>query len=503
VPTKKLPIIVLILCCLAICLVSKLEAKRVTELTFDSAIEIAMNNSYRIKRLQLNIQSTMYRLKAQRAGLKSFVYMTLLTPDINQISDYKWNSTLYKDEIVRQNTRRWQANLSIRQPVILFGYPTNGYVSLNYNVYRYLQKDNGNKDINYYNRLYLEFVQPLFQTNELKYDLEDAELDLEESKLDYISDCVDIIEDVGRDYYNIFRLAYYGEIYRNQLENLLRIQEIAIGHAKQDSSQSMDSIQVQLEIANVRENLFENRSSLRRRLADMKQRLRLPLEDSLYVIPDVKIVPVEANIDVAIQNGYSLNPNIRRMNIRKRKSEIDVKFARARNSFHLNLEATYGLEKQEDRFQSIWERYDNSNSVTLNAYLPIWDWGQRKARIQAEQLDVKQQELNIDEQEENIRKNIINLFTNLNEYQERAVNLKSGLEMANQITELSINKYKNKEITIQDLLQIISKNRETERKFAEVYIGYRRSLMWLMVTTYYNYEKDVSLLDDLKLKEVG
>jgi len=497
---RKLWIRILVLSVFVSYFTTKLGAAGVTQLTFESAIKIAMSNSYRIKRLRLDIRSTMYRLKAQRAGLKSFVYMTLLTPDLNRISDYKWNSVLYKDEIVRQNTRLWQANLSIRQPVILFGYPTNGYLSLNYKVYRYLQKDDGIRDINYYNRLYLEFVQPLFQINELKYDLENAELDLEASKLNYISDCVDIIWDVGRDYYSIFQSAYYGKIYQKQLQHLLRIRQIAIAHARNDATQAMDSIQVNLEIANVRENLFDNRSSLRRRLADMKQRLRLPLEDSLYVDPTVKIVAIKTDLDQAITYGFHLNPNLRRMKIRKRKSEIDVKFARARNSFHVNFHATYGLEKQDDSFQSIWQKYDNSNSVTLNAYVPIWDWGRRKARIQAELLDVKQHELAIEQREEDIRKNIINSFTNLREYLQRAVNLQNGIHMADQITEISIEKYENNEISIQDLLQIIGKNRE--RKFADVYIGYRRTLLWLMVTTYYDYEKEASLLDDLDMEEI-
>ena len=138
---------------------------RAIDLTLQTAVDIAMENSYRIKQLQLGIEMNRSWLKARQAGLKSRVYMNLQSPDFNAISESKWNSTLLKDEIVRQNTQRWQMELSIRQPVILLGYPTNGYLSLNNKMYRYIQKDNGNKDVDYDNRYFLKFEQPLFRPN--------------------------------------------------------------------------------------------------------------------------------------------------------------------------------------------------------------------------------------------------------------------------------------------------------------------------------------------------
>lgn len=145
-----------------------IKAGRVIHLTLDSAVDIAIHNSYRTKMLEMQIEKSMYWLKARQAGLKTQVYMDLKSPDLQHISDYKWNSILYRDEIVRQNTQLWQSDLSIKQPFILFGYPTNGYFSLNYKLYRYLQRDNGHSEVDFYNRFYVKFEQPFFLPNELK-----------------------------------------------------------------------------------------------------------------------------------------------------------------------------------------------------------------------------------------------------------------------------------------------------------------------------------------------
>ncbi len=476
-------------------------AREVIQLTLDSAVDIAMSNSYRIKSLQMDIQRTQYNLAARRAALKSKVHLNLKTPDLKQVSDYKWNSLLYRDEIVRQNTQLWQGDLSISQPVILFGYPTDGYVSLNYKMYRYLQKDIGLTDIDYYNRLYLKFEQPFFRPNNLKNNLEEAELNLEESQLRYIADRVGIIWDISRDYYDILRLAHRDIIHKGQLDHLQRVLDIARGIAERDTTRIMDMIQSELEIANVQEEILSNQTNLRRNYANIKQKLRLPIEDSLFVTPSVEIMPIQIDLDKAIEYGYTLSPSMRRLAIGKRQSEIRVEDQKGRNAFHLTLEVTYGLEKRDEYFTHIWEQYDNSNSVTMNAYVPLWDWGERRARIQAQEMEVKKRDLNIEERKEDIEKNIINAYTNLKEYQTRALNMEKSVDMAEQITQMSIAQYENQEISLQDLLQIIGRHKDTEINFINTYLGYRRSLLSLVVNTYYNYEKDMSLLEEFQLSK--
>ena len=288
-------------------------------------------------------------------------------------------------------------------------------------------------------------------------------------------------------------------MFEDQLEILQRIKDASDEIVKNDPGRKIEKFQVELEIANTRENLLENKSDRRRFLANLKQRLRLNSSDSLVVIPDVKLFPINISLDQAINYGSKHNPRLQQMNIRKRESELDVENVKGWNAFHMNLEVTYGLEKQDEWFTDMWEQYDNSNSVTLNAYIPIWDWGRRKARIQAEQIDVSRRELWMEEIGENIKKNITNAYTNLKEYQERAINMKKSQTVAGEIAELSIEKYKSNEISLQDLLQIIERRESTEQKFLDTYLGFRKALLSLMINTYYDYENNVSLMDKFSM----
>ncbi len=159
---------------------------------------------------------------------------------------------------------------------------------------------------------------------------------------------------------------------------------------------------------------------------------------------------------------------------------------------------TYGLEKQHDRYQSLWDEYDNSYSASLNAYVPIWDWGRRKARIEAEKIGVEQTELEIEENRYEILSEIINTIENLMEDQKRTINMMENKKMVQEITDVSIGQYKTGAISLQDLLQIVNRQTETEINFLEAYQGYKRSLHELMMRTYYDYENDISLIDKFR-----
>ena len=117
----------------------------------------------------------------------------LSVPQFESIAEPRWNSTLGLNEIIHENSRRWEAQLSVRQPVILFGYPTNGYLSLNNTMYRYAQLNEG-LDVKYYNRYFIAYEQPFFQPNVMRNNLEKARLDLESAELDYLDDVVRVID---------------------------------------------------------------------------------------------------------------------------------------------------------------------------------------------------------------------------------------------------------------------------------------------------------------------
>lgn len=94
-----------------------------------------------------------------------------------------------------------------------------------------------------------------------------------------------------------------------------------------------------------------------------------------------------------------------------------------------------------------------------------------------------------------IESEVINGVETLNEFQRRALTMNENLDVATELTSMSFEQYRENRITMQDLIQVISRHRDTENNFIEAYLGYRRALLSLMVDTFYDFEKQVPLLD--------
>ncbi len=261
------------------------ERGAVVELTLERMVELALSTSYRVRQLNLSIDRTRHYLQAQEARLKSRVDMEFSAPEFRAISDTEWNSELQRDEIVHENTRRWEAELSVRQPVILFGVPTNGYLSLNNRMYRYTQRDeDGDRDIRYYNRYFVRYTQPLFQPNNLKNNLEEAELDLEDAELNFQDDVVGLVDDLSDDYFELFDDAYHRVINTDHVTNLEAAMAIAREAALSDSTRTIEEDQLRVELANAGEQLQRAQSEFRLGAARIKQRLQIPESDSIALL---------------------------------------------------------------------------------------------------------------------------------------------------------------------------------------------------------------------------
>lgn len=471
-------------------------------LTLDSAVDIALGNSYSVRQLQLGIERTRSYLEAQQAGLKSNAYMQLTTPEIEAVSDNKWNSTLQRYEIVQENTRMWQMHTAIRQPVVLLGYPTNGHLSLNNTMYRYAQLNNG-LDVKYYNRYFLKYEQPFFQPNSLKNNIEEAELDLEQEELDFRRDIVNMIDDIADDYYQLFELSYEGVIYSELVEDLAHVERVVHTIAEGDTSRTIELNQVQVELANARERLNQARSEFRLEASRMKQRLRLDDSDSIYVEPTIEVSPIDVDLEKALQYGHTLRPRMRRLEISRRQRELDLENAKGWNSFRVNLEATVGREMQDPRLSELWGQPTNSYSVGLNVYIPIWDWGRHESQVDAREISLQKTELYIEETRQDIRSEIKNAIQNLEEYEERALTMQENVERARQIANASLKRYQNGQISILDLLQSYSRQQETSNNFLDAYLGYRRALMSLQEDTYYDFENGTPLFDRFDIDELA
>jgi outer membrane protein TolC len=471
----------------------------IQELNLGNMVGLAMNSSFMVRRLNLDIERSRLNLKSQRARLRSSADLELTTPSFRLTSEPRWNYSLQRNEIVREHTRRWEGEISIRQPVILFGWPTNGYLSINNRTYQYTQfEDDGTQDTDYYNRYYIAYSQPLFQPNNLKNSLEQAEMSLERTQLEYTRDIIGIVSGVSEVYHDLLEEYYLRTVRQELVGKLERALAIGQGLAAADSTRLIEVDQIQVELANARERLQSQESSVRLEIAEVKQGLGLNDTDSIVFEPVFQLDPVPVDEDRAVSYALELTPTDREFEITLRSQEINLERTKSRGAFRLNLNMSYGRERRDEYFSHLWQDPENSYTVNISAYLPIWDWGERKARIQASQISIEQTELFREEVLLGIVSGARNEVLNVVDREGRTMAMLENLDLARNVSEDNFQRYQDGTLTAQELILSLLREVDTNENFLDAYVSWKESLTRLRAQTYYDFERDRPLLEVLR-----
>ncbi len=469
------------------------------ELTLDRMVELGLRDSFRVRHLQLEVERTRSLLSAERAGLKSRVSLNIAAPQFQAISDNKWNSTLQRNELIREDTRRFQMDLSVRQPVILFGYPTNGVLSLNNRVYRYTQVNEDGRDTTFYNRYFIAYDQPLFQPNRMKNDLEEATLNLEKAELRYQSDVIGAIDDLATDYFDLVSDAFRRDRANEFARDLTNAMEAVREVVSNVPARAGDLDLLQVELANAHEAESQAASNLRTREQTIKQRLQLPAAAPVSITANLNISPAKVDVTEAIRLASTLTPRMRQLKIATRENQIRLDETKGNDAFRMNLGLTYGREVQDPRFQNLWNEPTNSYTVSVNAVVPIWDWGERKHRIQAQQFSLDRANLSEEQTKSEIETEVRNLVTSLDDFGRRTKTMLDTLTLAHELTETTVSRYRQGAVGLSDLMQALTRESQTANNLLNAYRGYQQALRRLKEVTFFDFEAGQPLVERFKI----
>jgi outer membrane protein TolC len=168
---------------------------------------------------------------------------------------------------------------------------------------------------------------------------------------------------------------------------------------------------------------------------------------------------------------------------------------KGRGGFEIDLRLSYGREMQDEIFGDIWGQPENSYEVDIEGSIPLWDWGGRDASIQAEEINLQRADLRIEETAQQITTDIQNEVRNVTEFENRTFSLQENLALSAGISDASLERYSQGNISALDLMQSLRREFDTAGNFLDAYLGWRESLRRIQDLTFYDWEQDLPLLD--------
>lgn len=353
-------------------------------LTLERTLEIAYQNSPAIEQSKLGLLRSRESLNAQKAGLKSRFSL-----NVNPFS-YS-NQREYSQDFQEWRTYENMSTggtFSVSQPIKA----TDGTLSL---VNRFgFQSSSLNENAptnSFSNNLQLRFDQPIFTYNRTKMDLRQLELDLENSLLSYAMQKLSIERQVTQFFYQVYQRHQSLMISREELNNQEKTFEITKNKVEAGLTAREELWQAELNLENARSSVLNAEVSLENAKDQLKQTIGLPLEDSIDIVANVEVTPVDVELADAID--YALK---QRMELRQR--EIDIENAQfsliqtnATNEFKGNVSLAVGLFGDNEQVGSLYDSPTDNQQVELSFEIPLWDWGQKEANMRAAQASLDMQ----------------------------------------------------------------------------------------------------------------
>ena len=459
-------------------------------LTIDRAMDIAQENNPVLKRSLTTLERYQQSLIAQRASLKSKFVLNLTPIDYsktrrfdNRLSEWYTNETLSTSGMFQ-----------IEQPILL----TDGTLSL---INRLGWQDNysdisgiTNSNRAFSNNLYLQLSQPVFTYNRRQMALKQLEYDYENANISYALQRLNTEQQITDQFYAVYMAQSNLQTVREELANAEQSYDIIKNKVEADLAARDELFQAELNLATAQSSADERKVSLEYAKDKLKQSLDMPLNEDFAVIAEINIEPVAVNRQKAIDHALASRLELRQREIQSAELDFQMIQTKALNEFKGDVTLTYGLIGDHANFGRIYGSPTQNPRVAINFTIPIFDWGEKKARIRAQEAAQKVNQIDYELDKSGIELNIRQVCRSLEYLWTQIKIAEQNVRNAQLTYDLNLTRYREGDINGMQISQFQTQLSGKKVGYTQALINYKIELLNLKILSLYDFEKDVDIV---------
>lgn len=457
-------------------------------LTLEKALQVAESGSPDLQRSILNRERFSKTLEAQRAALKSrfSLDVTPVAYSRNRRFDNRV-SQWYTNENFQTNTL-----FRVVQPIL----PTDGTISLT-NEFGWQHNYSDATDIEsqvFYNNLYLNLNQPLFTYNRQKLELKELELNFENANISYAIQRLNLERNVTQFFYNVYMTQMNLNIAREELKNTENSYGIIRNKVDAGLAAMEEQYQAELNLATAKSSLQNAEVNYENAKDQLKLYLGMDLYEDFAILANVAVNPVQVDLERAIQSGLKSRMELRQRQIDVESSMFELIRTRSLNEFRGDINLRLGISGDNRNLEQIFDSPTNSPSVAVSFSIPLFDWGEKKARIAAQEASMQMQQLNFTDEQNQIIISIRQAFRNL-QNQLNQIEIAEQSQTNAQLTyEINLERYENGDLTGMDLNLYQTQLSERKLAYAQALINYKVELLNLKIQSLFDFENNQAII---------
>ena len=465
--------------------------------TLEQALDMASKGSPSLQSSLYNLERTTETLNAQRAALKSQFSLNLNPVEYSNMRrfDARISQWYTNESFTTSGTFR------VDQPILY----TDGKISLSNqfgwqsNTSDQLSGSSTNKS--YFNNLNLSLTQPLFTYNRTKTQIKTLELNNENAMLSYAMQRLALEKNVSQFFYNVYLAQMSLTIKQEELANTEKSNDIIKNKVEAGLAAKEQLYQSEVNLSTAESSVESARVSLESAKDLFKQYIGMDIFEEISVMTDVAVTPIEVDGKKALEHGLASRMELRQRQISVETSQFDMLAVKATNEFRGDMTLSMGLSGDNPALANIFDQSTKSPRISLGFNVPVFDWGERKARIRAQEAVINSQKLNLSNQQVQIQLDIRQVIRNLS-------NLKNQIGIAlqtqknSQLTyDINLERYKNGDLTSMDLNLYQVQLSNNKMAYAQSLINYKIELLNLKIQSLFDFSTNEAVVPEKFVKE--
>jgi outer membrane protein len=470
------------------------------QLDLAESIAIAKMKSFDMLSLKQDLKIAEYNLKSATSRFKTHVDLDLDVPNYTEtVRQYEDSAgiTFYP---VRQSLLR--SELTINQPL-----PTDGNIYISSGLSSTDDYNDSKRWLRMNTRLGLtQPIDALYGYNRIKSEFKRAELAYEQSQKRLKREELNLVYYVSNSFYRLLQVQKREEIALMNLERQKDAFQIAKNKFDAGLIREVDALQMEVDLAEAQNNY--DMAVIDRFSAEneFKELIGVGLSDTVVISSDIDYQLVDVDEDMAVELALQNRTEIREQEISIELNQLNLKRQKSEGMITGNLNAYYEKIGVHDSpmsneigdsfnksFNDFQERPGNFG-VGISVNIPLIDWGENKALVQAAEARLKQNQYRMQETTRAIETEVKNLVAGLNSSLKRLQLLEKNVEVAEKSFEITRMRYSDGDIDSQDLALERERLNNAYISHLSSYIQYELNLADLMRKTFYDFKKDEPVL---------
>ncbi|HDZ40938.1 MAG TPA: TolC family protein [Bacteroidetes bacterium] len=356
-------------------------SQEVKRLTLEDVVKLSEDQSLQGILAKHMFRASYWQYRTFKAEYLPSLTLTGTFPEYNRIYEKEYDYSTGKEYYVEKNTNSLLGQLSLSQNIGL----TGGSISLRSDLRRFdvLGEDGSTQYIS--TPVSINYNQPLFRFNELKWQKQIEPLKYEEAKKSYLANIEEVHLNAVRRFFQLALAQINMEIANMNYANADTLYRLAQGRYNLGTIAENDMLQMELSFLNAE----TSRNEARNNLNDMKQRLSsfLGYTENVeieLIIPN-EIPKFNVNAEQVFNMALDNNPEIISYQVQLLEASRDVAQAKSERGLNANMNISYGLQGQDLIIPGAYQTLDDQQRVSIGFTIPIMDWGLRRGRFRMAQ----------------------------------------------------------------------------------------------------------------------